>query len=76
VIGSRSGIGESGVSHSSRLFLERPSGDRELKKVTKLVKKQLGMCSLRWPIDMLPRCHIIVLYMATTGNAPEKEIKK
>lgn len=45
-IGNRFDIGESAVSQNSRRFSERLSRDKELRKMTKLVKKQLGVSSV------------------------------
>ena len=45
-IGNLFGIGESAVCQNSRRFSERLSRDRELRNVTKLVKKQLGVPSV------------------------------
>ena len=45
-IGNLFGIGESAVSQNSRRFSEKLSRDRELRNVTKLVKKQLGVPSV------------------------------
>jgi REP element-mobilizing transposase RayT len=45
-IGNRFGIGESAVSQNSRRFSERLRRDRELRRATKLVEKELGVSSV------------------------------
>lgn len=45
-IGNRFDIGESAVSQNIRRFSERLSRDRDLRKATNLVKKELGIPSV------------------------------